>query len=56
IDRVLADDAQKSRDESVLLVEKWNSATQYYPDTICLHDMFRESAKRNPHAPAVMFN
>lgn len=55
VDRVLGDDANKCREESVLLVERWNSGTQDYPDTARLHDMFRESAKRNPDATAVVF-
>lgn len=51
----MADDAKASRAESVLLVEKWNSGTQEYPDTMCLHDMFRESAARNPNRTAIVY-
>lgn len=55
IDRILSDDANTSRAESVLLVEKWNSATQEYPDSMCLHDMFRESAAKNRDATAILY-
>lgn len=39
----------------MLLVEKWNSATQEYPDSMCLHDMFRESAAKNRDATAILY-
>lgn len=52
---MLADDAGKSRDESVKLVEQWNSGTQEYPDRSCLHDMFRESATKNRDATAIVY-
>ena len=55
VDGVLFDDATKSKEESVKLVEQWNSGTQEYPDQSCLHDMFRESASRNRDAIAIVF-
>lgn len=55
VDGVLADDATKSRGESVKLVEKWNAGTQDYPDRSCLHDMFRESASKNRDATAIVY-
>lgn len=55
VDRILGDDASKCREESVLLVERWNSGRQDYPDTSRLHDMFRESANRNRDATAIVF-
>lgn len=36
-------------------MEQWNSATQDYPDKSCLHDMFRESAKKNRDATAIVY-
>lgn len=55
VDGVLCGDATKSREESVKLVEEWNSGTQEYPDRSCLHDMFRESATKNRDATAVVY-
>jgi len=55
VDGVLFDDAIKSREESVKLVEQWNSGTQDYPDQSCLHDMFRDSASRNRDATAIVY-
>lgn len=55
VDRVLGGDADKCREESVLLVERWNSGKQDYPDTSRLHDMLRESVNRNRDATAIVF-
>ncbi|CAM9797346.1 unnamed protein product, partial [Laminaria digitata] len=53
--RALGEDAIRSRQESVQMVERWNSGTQDYPDRSCLHDMFRESAKKNRDATAILY-
>lgn len=37
------------------MIEKWNSGTQDYPDRSCLHGMFRESAKKNRDAIAIVY-
>lgn len=55
VDRALGEDAIRSRQESVQMVERWNSGTQDYPDRSCLHDMFRESAKKNRDATAILY-
>ena len=55
VDRALGEEAVRSRQESVQMVERWNSGTQDYPDRSCLHDMFRESAKKNRDATAILY-
>ena len=55
VDHALGEDAIRSRQESVQMIERWNSGTQDYPDRSCLHEMFRESAKKNHDAPAIFY-
>ncbi|CAM9574193.1 unnamed protein product, partial [Discosporangium mesarthrocarpum] len=44
-----------SRQQSLALINSWNSKIGKYPDTMCVHDMFRESAARYPQHPAIIY-
>jgi amino acid adenylation domain-containing protein/thioester reductase-like protein len=44
-----------SESESRQLLLDWNQTQKYYPRDLCIHDLFKEQAKRTPDAVAVQF-
>ncbi|KAF9945804.1 hypothetical protein BGZ72_000955 [Mortierella alpina] len=44
-----------SSDERTLILETWNNTTEWYPDTLCLHQLFELQVERTPDATAGVY-
>ncbi|KAF9344187.1 hypothetical protein BGX34_005923, partial [Mortierella sp. NVP85] len=43
-------------DEQELLLRKWNTTQQDYPEHLCIHHLFEQQVERTPQATALVFN
>ena len=44
-----------SKEESDILINKWNNTYQEFPQYKCIHQLFEEQVERSPNAIAVMY-